>query len=174
MELRHLRYFVAVAEELHFRRAAERLHVTQPAVREQVRKLEAELGVQLFDRTLRRVVLTDAGVAFVEEARRVLRQAEVACWAARDADERARMRLRIGVLQDALPAAVPAALRDVATSLPAVRVDIESAPALRLVEDVRAGRLDAAVTSLPAPTSGLRALSAPWRRSSASDRRPAR
>src|SRR6478735_2247422 len=107
MELRHLRYFVAVAEELHFRRAAERLHVAQPAVSEQVRKLEAELGVQLFERTRRPVVLTGAGVAFLEEARRVLRQADVARQAARDAGDRATMRLRIGYLADALPTAVP-------------------------------------------------------------------
>jgi len=134
VELRHLRYFVAVAEELHFRRAAERLHVAQPAVSEQVRKLEVELGVQLFARTHRSVQLTDAGVALLEEARRVLRQAEVARQAARGAAERAAMRLRIGYLPDVLPAAVPRALRQIAASLPAVELDLQSAPALRLVE----------------------------------------
>jgi DNA-binding transcriptional LysR family regulator len=158
VELRHLRYFVAVAEELHFRRAAERLHVAQPAVSEQVRKLEVELGVQLFARTHRSVQLTDAGVALLEEARRVLRQAEVARQAARGAAERAAMRLRIGYLPDVLPAAVPRALRQIAASLPAVELDLQSAPALRLVEDLRAGRIDAAITGLPAPTNGLRAL----------------
>src|SRR4051812_38048995 len=76
MELRHLRYFVAVAEELHFRRAAERLYVAQAAVSEQIRKLEAELGVRLFERTHRSVALTDAGAAMLDEARGVLRQAE--------------------------------------------------------------------------------------------------
>ena len=86
MELRHLRYFVAVAEELHFRRAAERLHVAQPAVSEQVRKLEAELGVRLFDRNHRSVSLTDAGSAMLDEARRVLVQADAAQLAARQAD----------------------------------------------------------------------------------------
>jgi DNA-binding transcriptional LysR family regulator len=158
VELRHLRYFVAVAEELHFRRAAERLHVAQPAVSEQVRKLEVDLGVQLFERTHRSVALTNAGVALLDEARRVLRQAEVARQAARNAEERATLRLRIGYLPDALPTAVPRALRHVAASLPAVDLDLQSGPALRLVEDVRAGRLDAAVTCLPAPTNGLRVL----------------
>jgi DNA-binding transcriptional LysR family regulator len=70
MQLRHLRYFAAVAEELHFQRAAERLHVAQPAVSEQVRKLEEELGARLLDRTHRRVSLTDAGSAMLEAARR--------------------------------------------------------------------------------------------------------
>src|SRR3954462_5619775 len=92
MELRHLRYFVAVAEALHFRKAAERLHVAQPAVSEQVRKLEQELGVMLFNRTQRSVALTPAGMALLEEARHVLRHAEIAQQAARNAGDRASTR----------------------------------------------------------------------------------
>src|SRR5258705_4225382 len=111
MELRHLRYFVAVAEELHFRRAAERLYVAQPAVSEQVRKLEEELGVRLFDRTQRSVALTDAGSALLEEARRVLDQAEVAQHAARNAGDKATKRLRIGHLPDLLPTSVARAIQ---------------------------------------------------------------
>jgi len=76
VELRQLKYFVAVAEELHFRRAAERLYVAQPAVSEQVRKLEGELGVRLFDRTNRRVSLTVAGAALLDNAKRVLAEAD--------------------------------------------------------------------------------------------------
>jgi DNA-binding transcriptional LysR family regulator len=156
MELRHLRYFVAVAEELHFRRAAERLHVAQPAVSEQVRKLEQELGVRLFDRTQRSVSLTHAGTALLEEARHVLRHAEVAQHAARNARDRVTMRLRIGYLADCLPASVPRALRHLATAAPAVEVALETGGALRLIEELRARRLDAVITSLPAPTKGLR------------------
>jgi DNA-binding transcriptional LysR family regulator len=156
MELRHLRYFVAVAEELHFRRAAERLHVAQPAVSEQVRKLEQELGVKLFDRTQRSVSLTVAGAALLEEARHVLRHAEVARQAARSAGDRATMRLRIGYLADSLPSNVPRALRQLAVSAPSVQVDLETGPALRLLEELRARRLDAVVAALPAPANGLR------------------
>jgi DNA-binding transcriptional LysR family regulator len=156
VELRHLRYFVAVAEELHFRKAAERLHVAQPAVSEQIRKLEQELGVTLFNRSQRSVALTPAGIAFLEEARHVLRHAKVAQQAARNAGDRGTTRLRIGYLPDSLPASVPRALRHLAVSAPSVEIDLATGPALRLIEDVRARRLDAVVTNLPAPTKGLR------------------
>jgi DNA-binding transcriptional LysR family regulator len=151
-----------VAEDLHFRRAAERLHVAQPAVSEQIRKLEQELGVKLFDRTQRKVALTMAGGAFLEEARHVLRHAEVATQAARSAGDLATMRLRIGYLIDSLPAQVPMALRHLARSAPRVQVALETGSALRLLEELRAGRLDAVVTALPAPVNGLQATPLGW------------
>jgi DNA-binding transcriptional LysR family regulator len=158
MELRHLRYFVAVAEELHFRRAAERLHVAQPAVSEQIRKLEAELGVQLFERTQRSVTLTPAGSAMLEESRRVLRQAETARTAACEAHGRALAALRIGYLPDVLPPALPRLLRRFAAAVPGVRVTLECGATRPLLEAVREGRLDLAAICLPAPINGLRVV----------------
>jgi len=156
MELRHLRYFVAVAEELHFRRAAERLHVAQPAVSEQIRKLEAELGVQLLHRTQRSVVLTEAGAVLLEDARRILRQTDAAQRATRRARDGILSRLRIGYVPDALPATMPRALRHLRASTPAVQVELESGSARPLLADLRADRLDAVLVSLPAPVVGLR------------------
>ena len=156
MELRQLRYFVAVAEELHFRRAAERLYVAQPAVSEQIRKLEVELGVQVFDRTPRGVVLTDAGAALLEEARRMLQLAETAQHAARNAHQRAASMLRIGYPPELLPSAFPRALRRLAAHAPNVEVTLETGPALKLIDAVRERRADAVITALPAPVDGLR------------------
>jgi DNA-binding transcriptional LysR family regulator len=156
MELRHLRYFVAVAEELHFRRAAERLYVAQPAVSEQVRKLEEELGVRLLDRTQRSVSLTDAGVALLREARRVLHQAEVAKLAARNARDHATSCLRIGYVPASLPAIVPRTLQRLAAAMPHLETSLEPGPDLELIAALRAERLDAAIVTLPARTPGLR------------------
>lgn len=155
MELRRFRYFVAVAEELHFRRAAERLHLAQPALSQQVKKLETELGVDLFNRTRRGVALTRAGVVFLEEARRVLRMADEAARAAQEAATGAVGRLRVGLLADAVPVSVPRAIVRFSTRFPGVEVNPETLSARRAIEDVRAGRLDVAVIALPAPVSGL-------------------
>src|SRR4051812_15015423 len=159
MDLRHLRYFVAVAEELHFRRAAERLHVAQPAVSEQIRKLEAELGVTLLQRTQRSVALTVPGAALLEEARRVLRQADVAVRAARSARDHELGRLRVGYMADALPASIPRALAAFRGAAPGIELLLESGPTLRLLADVRRGALDVAIVCLPAAVGDLRVVS---------------
>jgi DNA-binding transcriptional LysR family regulator len=156
VELRHLRYFVAVAEELHFRHAAERLHVAQPAVSEQVRKLEAELGVKLLERSQRSVSLTVAGAAMLEEARRVLQQADLAVKAAHDAGRREAGRLRVGYQADALPASLLRALPHFAAAAPGIELTLRTGRPSELVEAVRHASLDVALVSLPAPAHGLR------------------
>src|SRR5690348_10520802 len=96
MELRHLRAFVAVAEERHFGRAADRLHMAQPPLSQQIRRLEAELGVELLHRTTRRVELAPAGEVLLERARGILADADAAADDARRAAEGEVGRLAIG------------------------------------------------------------------------------
>lgn len=96
MELRHLRYFVAVADRLNFRQAAEQLHVTQPALSAQIKSLEAELGVRLLERNTRQVRLTDAGAVLLEHARRLLDGSREAVHATLEAARARRGRLTVG------------------------------------------------------------------------------
>ncbi|MBW4685065.1 MAG: LysR family transcriptional regulator [Komarekiella atlantica HA4396-MV6] len=108
MELRHLRYFIAVAEELHFSRAAERLHIAQPPLSQQIQQLEAELGVELFHRkTKRQVQLTEAGQVFLQEAYQLLAQLEKAIEITQRTGRGEKGQLRIGftslVTYDLLP-----------------------------------------------------------------------
>lgn len=155
MELRRVRYFVAVAEELHFRRAAQRLHLAQPALSQQVRKLELELGVELLHRNKRSVALTTAGMAFLPEARRLLRQADEATRVAQGAREGARGNLRVGHLPDCLPSTLLRALALFSATHPGVHLVTETAVTRRALDDVRAGRLDVAVVGLPASAADL-------------------
>lgn len=122
MELKQLRYFVAVAEELHFGRAARRLFISQPALSFDIRKFEEQLGVQLLERTNKAVALTNAGNVLLEEARRLLEQAEeVRRIAARSAHGLAG-RLRIGFVNSMLYRGLPDAVRRFEADHPAVEV----------------------------------------------------
>src|SRR5438105_2507958 len=96
MELRQLRYFVAVAEELHFTRAAERLHIGQPPLSHAIQTLEHDIGAQLFERTKRWVRLTGAGTLFLQDARRILALSEQAGDTARRAQRGEAGELRVG------------------------------------------------------------------------------
>jgi len=115
VELRQLRYFVAVAEELHFRRAAARLHMSQPPLSQQIAALESELGVRLLERTRRRVELTPAGEAFLRDARATLAELDVAVSTARAiaAGSAGVLRLKEELLRRANVAAAPYHVRDV-------------------------------------------------------------
>jgi DNA-binding transcriptional LysR family regulator len=158
MDLRRIRYFVAVAEELHFRRAAERLHVTQPVVSEQIRKLEAELGVELLTRTQHSVALTEPGAVLLDEARTLLRQADRAARVVRGAQAAAAGRLRLGYAADALPPAVTDGLAAFgahhADGPPLSLQPLLDRPGA-LLDGLRRGRLDAALVCLPAALGGL-------------------
>ncbi len=124
MELRHLRYFVAVAEELSFRRAAERLHVAQPPLSQQIKQLEAEVGTMLLRRTSRRVELTDAGVVFLERARRTLRDAELAVESARRTARGEIGWLNVGFVDSAAYELLPPVLRAFRARAPGVRLEL--------------------------------------------------
>jgi DNA-binding transcriptional LysR family regulator len=156
MELRHLRVFVAVADELHFGRAADRLHLTQPAVSGHIRQLEGELGVRLLERSARRVSLTDAGVPFLEDARRIVSCADAAATSVRAWRHGISPRLRIGYGGDGFPRALPIALRRMALTAGAPQVQLTCSEPEALVALVRDDSLDAAVVPLPAKVSGLR------------------
>ncbi|QFZ19729.1 LysR substrate-binding domain-containing protein [Saccharothrix syringae] len=122
MELRHLRYFLAVAEERHFTRAAERLHMAQPPLSQQIRQLEAELGVLLFERTRRRVELTDAGEAYLRRVRAVLAEVDDAAEEARRVAAGAQGRLVVGCVGSATYSLLPAFARALREELPGVEV----------------------------------------------------
>jgi DNA-binding transcriptional LysR family regulator len=144
LDLRLVEYFVAVAEELHFGRAAARLHIAQPSLSHQIRRMEEQLGVTLFQRTSRRVELTPAGEVLLRDGRRLLAQAQRAINAARAAG---REQLTVGFGGSAASGLLPAVLRVFSERCPSVEVMLRE---LRLdgAEDILDGRVDIAFTRL--------------------------
>jgi LysR family hca operon transcriptional activator len=145
MELRHLRYFVAVAEEGSFTLAAERrLNTAQPSLSRQIRDLEQEVGVALLRRTPRGVELTDAGTAFLDYARMALAQADSAREAARRAGKAARGSLAIGFLTGQEMIWLPEVMRIVRDTLPEAEVPVSSMTSPALAAALAGGKLDLA------------------------------
>jgi len=155
MELRHLRYFVAVAEELHFGRAAARLRIAQPPLSQQIRQLEHELGATLFTRTNRRVELTPAGRAFLDEAQRVLAQAEQAVRTAQRASRGEIGRLAIGFTPSADLDLLPRVLKAWTARFPYVEIELHTLLPTAQVEALRDERIQIGFLRLPVDASGL-------------------
>jgi len=142
MELRHLRYFVAVAEELHVGRAAERLHIVQPALSRQIAALERELDVKLFDRSGGRMVLTVAGVALLEEALVILRRVEKAVAETKSIARGELGSLEIGFVGPAMWSVLPPILREYRQRFPGVRFHVHETPITQQMRQLREGSID--------------------------------
>ena len=149
MELRQLRYFVTLAGELHFGRAAKRLALTQPPLTQAIQKLERELGVRLFERTQRRVALTHAGKAFLEEARQTLARAEGAVDRARRASRGEVGRLAVGFLANTAYTLLPLVLRDFTRKFPGVTLELRELTIPQQLEALRRENIDVGLLRPP-------------------------
>ena len=149
MELRHLRSFLAVAEHLHFRRAAETIHLSQPALSVQIRALEEEIGLQLFVRNRRRTLLTPAGQVFLEEAREMVARSEQALARARRAALGQVGTLRIGFVSTAAALLIPPLVMRFRELYPDVELDLRNVLTADQVLQLSDGRLDAGLLLLP-------------------------
>ncbi len=149
MELRHLRYFVAVADELHFGRAADKLHISQPPLSHQIQDLERELGVDLFHRTRHFVALTEAGRAFLEEARPILQATDHAVATARKAGRAEVGRLSVGVGHASETRVLGKTLRVFLVRHSNVVLDLHTLDTREQIEALANRRIDIAFPILP-------------------------
>ena len=152
MELRHLRYFIAVAEELHFGRAAVRLAIVQPSLSQQIRQLEDELGCPLLRRTKRSVELTDAGRVFLAEAREVLARVQSAKYAAQRAHRGEVGRLAVGYISSSAFDLLPVLLRAYRERFPDVEVTLRELNTQEQVRALEEGHIHVGLLRLPIGT----------------------
>ncbi len=155
MELRHLRYLVAVADELHFGRAAARLHIAQPPLSQQIRQLEEELGFELFLRTSRRVRLTEAGRAFRAEAVTILERVDRAAAAAARIASGTSGALAVGFVASATYALLPALYRRFRERYRDVVLTLAEMSTAEQVEALRAGRIQVGLARPPVGDAAL-------------------
>ena len=156
MNVRLLETFVAVAEELHFGRAAELLHIAQPAVSRQIKRLENELGIKLFLRDRRNVILTEAGRAFLKEARTILAQVSLAQQVARRAHRGEMGSLSLGYSECNIHSVFPEAVRLYRERFPGVVLEMREMVTAEQVEALLGGDIDVGLVTLPVAAEGLR------------------
>jgi len=147
MEIRHIRYFAAVAEELHFGRAARRLGISQPPLSMQIRALERELGVTLFDRHQRHVALTESGKVLLREARKVLSALDQAMLLTRRSADGMHGSLTVGFITPAEYSFLPGLLRSYRNEFPGVALQLRESMTDTQIEALKAGLLDVALLS---------------------------
>lgn len=155
MELRHLRYFVAVAEELNFRRAAERLQMAQPPLSQRIQDLEREVGLRLLDRSAHGVSLTEAGALLLEHARRTLAEADAATESLRRQADRGVTVLHAGFPPDTNWVVVQTVVERMAEEFPLVTVRLHELPTSLQLDRLRRGRLDVGLVRHPSTVDGL-------------------
>ena len=145
MELRQLRYFVEAARVGHFARAAQKLRVAQPSLSQQIKRLERDLGVELFDRSGRRAVLTQAGEALLVRAERILAEAQHASAEASEFSSVGRGRVVIGALQSLVEVRLPELLAAFERSYPSVEVALREETTVQMLDLLREGEIDLAL-----------------------------
>ncbi|MGO4329110.1 LysR substrate-binding domain-containing protein [Cupriavidus sp. 2TAF22] len=155
MELRHLRYFEALAETLNFTRAAERVHVTQSTLSHQIRQLEEEIGQPLFDRVGKRVSMTEAGETLLLHIGPALRQVDRAIHAVRDEKEPLVGEVRVGATHSFNIRLIPQCVSLFLGRYPSVRVIVEELSAADITERLAEGKLDLGVSYRPAQADAL-------------------
>ncbi len=153
--LARLSCFIAVAEELHFGRAAERLHMTQPPLSRQIQQLENELGVQLIDRTTRSVTLTPAGVAFLPDARRILQLAEGAALTVKRVPAGDLGTVVVGFTAASAHAVLPRMLDKAREQLPDVKLELREMVSAAQIEGLMTGELDLGMARPPLKRPGI-------------------
>ncbi len=154
-DIRQMRYFVTLAETLHFGRAAERLHLTQPPLSRQIAALERSLGVRLFERDTRHTKLTHAGASFLEDAKGILASFDQACRNVRLAEAGELGELKIGFMMHAAFTILPRLTRRFVSAHPQVRLQLREVIPSSLPDDILAGRFDAGIMFPPGKVKGL-------------------
>lgn len=159
MELRHLLYFKTVAEQLHFRKAASKLFISQPPLSRQIKELEEELGVKLFDRNNKKVSLTDAGQYFMKETELLFSHLEESKRMARQIHEGVSGKLRIGYISSVYHNNLIEVLKGIPEVYPYVKTRIYEVPGSRQIKALEDGRLDIGIVRAPVGSEKLKVIS---------------